>query len=209
MKRMTIKDFGARVADVWAGLRPMTRRMVVGALQTGSAAVSPNAVNQRFTYDAHADWELSRLLTALDERASEAEARLEPENLRELRRMANACAGVLESQTESAEIFIQLVTRALLRYDYARVDALADALSDRFSAGEICEIVRQSNLAAIRALAFEALALVPVTQLMPLLDDPLYAEIARNALEQQAFEYGSEEARMILEQIMIDDFFGD
>jgi hypothetical protein len=38
-------------------------------------------------------------------------------------------------------------------------------------------------------------------QIVPLLDDPLYYEIARNALEQQAFEYESEEAREILEQL--------
>jgi len=115
LKRMTIKDFGTRVEDVWKGLRPRTRRMVVGALQTGGAGSSTIAGAQTFSYDAHADWELSRLLTALDERAAEAEAKENPEHLRELRRMANACARVLEAKTESAEVFIQLVTRALLR----------------------------------------------------------------------------------------------
>ena len=202
---MTIKDFGARVADVWAGLRPATQRMVVGALQQNA----PPAANQKFSYDAHADWELSRLLTALDERAADAEARKNPANLRELRRIADATARVLEAKTESAEIFIQLVTRALLRYDYARVDKLADALNKRFSASEICEIVRQAEHAPVRALAFEALALVPISQFFPLLDDPVYAEIARLALEQQAFEFNSEEARMLLEQLVVEDFFDD
>ena len=201
---MTIKDLGARVADVWAGLRPATQRMVVGALQQNAPATG-----QKFYYDAHADWELSRLLTALDERAADAEARKNPANLRELRRIADATAHVLEAKTESAEIFIQLVTRALLRYDYARVDKLADALSKRFAAAEICEIVRQAEHAPVRALAFEALALVPVSQFFPLLDDPVYAEIVRLALEQQAFEYNSEEARMLLEQLAVEDFFDD
>lgn len=205
---MTIKDLGARVADVWEGLRPVTRRMIVGALQSGGATNSPN-INQSFSYDAHSDWELSRLLDALDERAAEGEARKNPENLRELRRMANACAGVLAAQTESAEIFIQLATRALLNYDYARLDSLAGSLNERFSAAEICEIVRQSDSAAIRALAFEALAMVPVLQLLPLIDDPLYEEIARAALEQQAIEFESEEARQVLEQLAIEDFLGE
>ena len=209
LKRMTIKDFGTRVEDVWKGLRPRTRRMVVGALQTGGAGSSTIAGAQTFSYDAHADWELSRLLTALDERAAEAVAKENPEHLRELRRMANACARVLEAKTESAEVFIQLVTRALLRYDYKLVDSLADSLSKRFSAGEMCEIVRQAQHAPVRALAFEALALVPVSQFFPLLDDPFYGNIARSALELQALEYDSEEARMLLDQLMTEEYFGE
>jgi hypothetical protein len=205
---MTIKDFGARVADVWEGLRPGTRRMVVGALQQSAASASSSA-GQKFFYDAHSDWELSRLLTALDERSADTEARKNPTNLRELRRVADATARVLESQTESAEIFIQLVTRALLRYDYARVEMLADALNRRFSAGEICEIVRQAEHAPVRALAFEALSQVPVSQFFPLIDDPIYSEIVRTALEQQAFEFESEDARLLLEQLMAEDLFGE
>lgn len=206
---MTIKDFGTRVADVWEGLRPGTRRMVVGAmLQQTPSPANPSA-GQKFYYDAQSDWELSRLLTALDDRAVDAEARKNPTNFRELRRIADATARVLETQTESAEIFIQLVERALLRYDYARVDMLADALTARFSAAEVCEIVRQAEHAPVRALAFEALAQIPVSRLYPLIDDPLYADIVRIALEQQAFEFESEEARMLLEQLMAEELFGD
>lgn len=204
---MTIKDFGTRVADVWDGLRPGTRQMVVGALQQQNAGNAGAA--KKFFYDAHSDWELSRLLTALDERAAEAEAKKNPTNLRELRRVADATARVLEAQTESAEIFIQLVTRALLRFDYVRVDKLADALSQRFSAGEICEIVRQAEYAPVRALAFEALAQVHVSQFFPLIDDPFYADIVRTALEQQAFEFESEDARLLLEQLMIEELNGE
>lgn len=205
---MTIKDFGARVADVWEGLRPVTRRMIVGALQQQQMASSA-AAGQKFFYDAHSDWELSRLLTALDERANDVDARRDTKNLRQLRRVADATARVLEAQTESAEIFIQLVTRALLRYDYARVEMLADALNARFSAGEICEIVRQAETAPVRALAFEALALVPVAQFIPLIDDPLYGDIVRTALEQQAFEFDSDDARLLLEQLMTEELFGE
>ena len=31
---MMIKNFGARVDSVWEGLRPMTKKMLVGAMQT-------------------------------------------------------------------------------------------------------------------------------------------------------------------------------
>ncbi|MDQ4120486.1 MAG: hypothetical protein M3209_03465 [Acidobacteriota bacterium] len=206
---MTIKDFGARVADVWEGLRPVTRRMVVGALQQQTASSANSAAGQKFFYDAHSDWELSRLLSALDDRAGDAEARKNLTNLRELRRIADVTARVLEAKTESAEIFIQLVERALLRYDYARVDSLADALTARFSAAEVCEIVRQAQHAPVRALAFESLAQVPVSRLFPLIDDPLYADIVRTALEQQAFEFESEDARILLEQLMAEELFGE
>lgn len=204
---MTIKDFGTRVADVWAGLRPLTRKMVVRAMQpSAQASASSNAT---FSFDAHADWELSRLLTALDERAFETDAQANPENFREIRRMANACAAVLQSQTESAEVFIQLATRALKRADFVRIDQLANALIERFSGGEMCEIVRQAEHAAIRALAMEALALIPTVNLLPLLDDPLYAEIARMTLETQAVEYNSEDAKMLLEDLAAERFFSD
>jgi len=206
---MTIKDFGTRVADVWEGLRPGTRRMVVGAMLQQTPSTGNPSAGQKFYYDAQSDWELSRLLTALDDRAVDAEARKNPTNFRELRRIADATARVLETQTESAEIFIQLVERALLRYDYARVDMLADALTARFSAAEVCEIVRQAEHAPVRALAFEALAQIPVSRLYPLIDDPLYADIVRIALEQQAFEFESDEARMLLEQLMAEELFGE
>ena len=204
---MTIKDFGTHVADVWAGLRPMTRRMVVGAMQIGQNSYLTQTVGKNFSFDAHADWELSRLLTALDDRAAEPEVRQNTEKFRENRRMAAACAEVLSAQTESAEVFIQLITRALRRADFARVDQLADALLERFSAGEICEIVRQTDAAAVRAIAAEALALVPTMQLLPLLDDPIYSDIVRNTLETQAVEYNSEDARMLLEDLAAERFY--
>lgn len=200
---MTIKDFGARVESVWEGLRPITKKMLVGALQAGSAN-TPTAQTQ-FSYDAHADWELSRLLSALDEQAKTAEVKNDAEKLREIKQLAETCAELLESKTASAEVFIQLATRTLQRNDFRKIDRLADILADRFPAGEVAEIIRQTEAAQIRAIAFETLAMMHVSALIPLLDDAVYYEIARNALEQQAFEFESEEARELLEQIDFED----
>lgn len=197
---MTIKDFGARVISVWEGLRPMTKKMLVGELQTNAPAQK-----QKFSYDAHADWELSHLLSALDEQSMEAKAKNDAAKLREITQLAETCANVLRAQTESAEVFIQLATRSLDRRDYKKIDELANILLKRFSVGEMCEIARQTTNPAIRALAYETLALVPVASLIPLTDDPVYFDIVRGALEQQAFEYESEEARMVLEQIELDE----
>jgi hypothetical protein len=141
------------------------------------------------------------LLTALDEQAVDPEVRKNPEKLAEIRRMAETCADVLQAQTESAEVFIQLAERALRTQNYNKLDSLADMLSDRFSVGEICEISRQTNNGAVRALAQEALALMPIQALVPLLEDPLYSEIVRIALEQQAYDYDSEEAQELLDEL--------
>jgi hypothetical protein len=73
-------------------------------------------------------------------------------------------------------------------------------LSERFSSGEIAEIIRQTDVPQIRAIAYETLALLPVPVILPLLEDPLYSDIAANALEQKAYEYDSEEARDLLDQ---------
>lgn len=202
---MMIKNFGAQVEKVWEGLRPMTKKMLVGAIEANSA----NAPKPKFSYDAHADWELSRLLTALDEQAGEAEIRKDAEKMREIKQLAETCTSVLQAQTESAEVFIQLAERALKQNDYRKIDVLADILSQRFSVGEMCEIVRQTTNAGIRALGFEALALVPVSNLLQLIDDPVYFEIVRNVLEQQAFEYESEEARRVLEQLDFEEINGE
>lgn len=197
---MMIKNLGARVEKAWEGLRPMTKKMLVGAMQANF-----NAPKQKFSYDAHADWELSLLLTALDEQTGDAEIRKDAEKLSEIKQLAETCANVLQTQTESAEVFIQLAERALKQNDFRKIDVLADALSERFSAGEMSEIARQTTNPGVRALAYEALALAPLTALMPLVDDPLYGDIIRSALELKAFEYESDEARQILEQLEFED----
>lgn len=197
---MMIKDFGVQVNSVWEGLRPVTKKMLVGAMQTN--LTSPNT---KFSYDAQSDWELSRLLSVLDAQTKDSEVKKDTEKLREIRQMAETVADVLEAQSASAEVFIQLAERALARKDYREIDKLTDALLARFSVAEMCEIVRQTENPAIRALGYETLALVKVPKLLPMLEDPLYEEIIRNVLEQQAFEYENEQARQVLEQIEFED----
>jgi hypothetical protein len=195
---LTIEDFGGRLASVWSELRPTTRGLVERALQTpsGSPAASRKVNTANPPYDARADNELSRLLAALDERALETDASLEAEKEVQLRHMADTCAAVLQEKTRSAEVFAQLVRRADNRRDYARIDTLADALTG-FAPSEICELARSQDV-VVRALANETLAQFPTSSLIALLGDPVDSEIARDALRRQAMDYGSEEARQIV-----------
>lgn len=194
---MTIEEFGGKVASVWEGLRPVTKKMVVGAMKAGDPTPSQS---QRSYYDAHADWEVSRLLSALDEQSSATDTRRDTTKLHEIKELAETCARILESQSASAEVFIQLATRAIRESDYRRLDRLADTLAERYSAGEIAEIVRQTEMPQIRAVGYETLAMMPVENLIPLLDDALYSGIGAAALEQKAFEFDSDEARDVLDQ---------
>lgn len=196
---MTINEIGGTVARVWDGLRPVTKKMLVGAMQASKTAPA-NSPTPKFSYDAHADWEVSRLLTALDEQSRAPEIRKDTAKLTELNQLADVCVNVLESQSASAEVFIQLATRAIKENDFNRLDKLADRLAERYSASEIAEIVRQTELPQIRAIAYETLALMPLQHIVPLLDDPLYSGIAAATLEQKAYEFESDEARDILEQ---------
>lgn len=193
---MTIKEFGPKLASIWNGLRPVTKKMLVGAL-TGDSNATATTQAPKFSYDAHADWEVSRLLTALDEQSKTTKDKAKRS---EMTQLADTCVRVLESQSASAEVFIQLAERAIKENDYIRLDRLADRLAERYSAGEIAEIVRQTDLAQIRAIAYETLAMMPIAAILPLLDDPLYSGIAAGALEQKAFEFDSDEARDVLDQ---------
>jgi hypothetical protein len=203
---LLIEDFGARVASVWAGLRSTTRHLVEHALQSnGASAAATTTVVQtparvNLPYDARADVELSRLLAALDERAADSAVTLSAEQSDQLKLMAETCAAVLQNQTQSAEVFAQLVQRAHARHDFARIDALADVLATHFAPAETCELARNGNTVA-RALAQEALAQLPTHTLMMLLADPIDSDIARDALERQAHEYGSDEARRIVSML--------
>lgn len=198
---MMIKNFGKQVEIIWKDLRPMTKKMLVGAFES-------NLTKPTFSYDAHADWELSSLLNALDEQVKDSTSKTE--KLREINHLAEICANVLESQTESAEVFIQLAKRALAKNDFHKLDKLGGVLLERFSAGEIAEVIRQTDFAQIRAISYETLAVMHPKLIQPLLSDPLYFEIACNVLEQQAIEFESEEARKLLEkleaQISFEDF---
>ena len=187
---LIIDDFGGRIASVWSELRPATRGLVERAL-TGTQA------SRNFQYDARADLELSRFLAALDDRAAEKTDVLDAEKGGKLKSIADTCAAVLLEKTESAEVFTQLVRRAQMQKDYRRIDTLADALTSRFPASEICELARSGDT-VVRELANEALARCPISVLAGLLNDPVDAETARSALRRQIVEYGSEEARMLV-----------
>lgn len=194
-----IDDLGDRIATVWSELRPATRGLVERALQ---AAASGAHATRNSQYDARADLELSRFLAALDDRVAEKTDALDPETGGKLKSIAETCASVLQEQTESAEVFAQLVRRAETQKDYKRIDQLGDALTTRFPPSEICELARSEDV-IVRELANEALARCPVSVLSGLLNDPVDAETARAALRRQVAEYSSEDARrllMVLEQ---------
>jgi hypothetical protein len=191
-----MEDFGGRLASVWSELRPTTRGLVERALQAPNAAPPQVRNTQNLPYDARADHELSLLLSALDERTLENDGSLETDQGKQLRHIADTCAEVLQDKTRSAEVFAQLVHRADNHRDYARIDALADGLN-RFAPSEICELARSEDV-VVRALANEVLAQFPTPILVGLLGDPVDSEIAREALRRQALDYGSEEARQIV-----------
>jgi predicted component of type VI protein secretion system len=197
-----MKDFGANITSVWEGLRPTTRRLVERAL-TAAPANTPSFGR----YDARAEWELSRLLKALDQRLAEDKATLEAAAQSNMRRCANTCADMLQNQTRSAEVFGQLVERAHRRHDFARIDALGDILAQRFPPSEICEVSRH-YYPVVRALGIETLAHLPALTLAHLLADPVDAGVARLALELQAFDYGSEEAHRLLHLLDDEDHLG-
>ena len=201
---MIIKDIGGKVASIWEGMRPVTQNMLARAIRSGSS-VSAAAPAAKTNYDAHADWEVSGLLTALDERSKSGDIRKDAAKLTEIEQVAKACVRLLESQSASAEVFIQLAERALKANDYDHLDKLADRLSERFVVSEIAEIIRQTDMPQIRAIAYETLAMMPLNAVTPLLDDPLYAGIAANSLEQKAYEFDSDEARDILEQFDLEN----
>jgi hypothetical protein len=188
---MMIEEFGPRVASVWNHLRTTTRNLVERAWKS-SGGGSLMQIPQSTPYDPRADHELSQLLSALDEHTIEAGLPAGDASP-DARRLADACASVLTQQTQSAEVFAQLIHRAHQRNDYARVDALAGMLSERLAPSEICELAR-SNKVVVRALAQEALTQMPASLLAILLRDPVDALVARHALERQATEYASEEA---------------
>ncbi|MBL8180349.1 MAG: hypothetical protein JNL64_01925 [Blastocatellia bacterium] len=190
-----IKDLGTRVATIWEGLRPVTKNLIEGTLTTG--AVTPLAKNQQFYYDAKADWEVTDLLNAVDEVSTTPT--IAAEKKLELEQLADTCVRVLLDRSASAEVFILLASRSIRANDFVGLDKLTDVLAERFSPSEIAEIIRQTEVPQIRALAFETLAMLSVQLIAPLLDDPLYTNIAVIALEQKAWEFESEEARDVLD----------
>jgi len=189
---MIIEEFGPHVASVWNHLRTTTRNLVERAWQSSASGSPAPARSQQ--YDPRADQELSQLLAALDEHATQAGASTDAEEVARARRLADACAELLSQQTQSAEVFARLIERAHQRKDFALVDKLAGLLPERLAPSELCELARANNI-VVRALAQEALTQMPTKLLASLLNDPVDAVVARQALERQALEFGSAEAQ--------------
>jgi len=196
---LMMEDFGPRVRNVWDGLRPATRTLLEHAWKSPSSALP----RRGGAYDPRTDGELSELLAALDERAERKEPSAD-EPTKRAQELADACAQMLTERTQSAEVFAQLIQRAHSRREYARLDQLANAMSQRLAPSELCDLARSGNV-VVRALAHEVLAQAPTFLLAALLHDPVDAEVARAVLERQALEFGSEDAKRLLRQI---DEFG-
>jgi hypothetical protein len=196
---MIIEEFGPHVAQVWNHLRSTTRNLVERAWQSSAAGATPQ-VPRAAPYDPRADQELIQLLAALDEHATQADATMTLEDSAKARRMANACAELLSQQTQSAEVFAQLIGRAHQRKDFRRVDTLAGLLPERLAPSELCELARANNI-VVRALAQEALTQLPTSLLAALVRDPVDAAVARQALERQAIEFGSDDAQRMLREV--------
>ena len=199
---MMIEQFGPQVARVWNDLRTTTRNLVERAWQSSSSGTSLS-VPRSSRYDPRADQELSDLLAALDERASQTEPTTEADGSQKAQKLADACANLLAQQTQSAEVFTRLIERAHRRNDYRQIDSLAELLLERLAPSELCELGRANNVVA-RALAQEALTQLPTPVLAALLRDPVDSVIARQALERQATEFASAEAQQVL--IETEDF---
>ena len=195
---LKMEDFGPRVRNAWDGLRPATRSLLERAWKSPSAP----ALARNGAYDPRTDRELSELLAALDERAERKEQSAD-EPTKRAQELADACAQMLSEQTQSAEVFAQLILRAHARREFARLDQLANAMSQRLAPSELCDLARSGNV-VVRALAHEVLAQAPTFLLAALLHDPIDADVARAVLERQAQEFGFEEAKRLLRQI--DDF---
>jgi hypothetical protein len=112
---------------------------------------------------------------------------------------------MLTQQTQSAEVFSQLIQRAHARQQFARLDELANGMSLRLAPSELCDLARSPNV-VVRALAHEVLAQAPTSLLRTLLHDPIDADVARAILERQAHEFGLEDAKRMLREL---DEFGN
>lgn len=193
---MINEKFGPRVTSVWNELRPQTRTLLERAWQSVPTATG----QQTRTYDPRADRELSQLLAALDERTQRPDGGGQDEPAQQAGRLADTCVQMLTQQTQSAEVFSQLIQRAHARQQYARLDELANGMSLRLAPSELCDMARSPNV-VVRALAQEVLAQAPTSLLRALLHDPIDAEVARSVIERQAHEFGSDEAKRTLREL--------
>lgn len=198
---MINEKFGPQVTSVWNELRPQTRTLLERAWQSKR----PAAIEQSRTYDPRADRELSQLLAALDARTKRQDGATEDDQTKEARQLADTCVEMLTQQTQSAEVFSQLIQRAHARQQFAKLDELANGMSTRLAPSELCDLARSPNV-VVRALAHEVLAQAPTSLLRALLHDPVDADVARAILERQALEFGLEDAKRTLREL---DEFGN
>src|SRR2546421_4399108 len=126
---LSIEEFGPRVTSAWNGLRSATRHLLESAWRSSSEAGAGE--RRPAPYDHRADMELTQLLSALDERAGKPAGADENSPARQAQRLGDACAKMLAEQTQSAEVFAQLIQRAHGRQDFARLDNLANAMAQR------------------------------------------------------------------------------
>jgi hypothetical protein len=146
------------------------------------------------------DGELSYLLNVLDQYS------WPPPQQSEVRRLADACAAMLQAQIRSFEVFAQLVARAHRHRDFAQLGALAEIPAERFTARAICELVRHPHY-IVRAIGHETLVHLPTSTLASLLFNSQDMALARYALERQALDYHSAAAQEIL--YFLDDEEGE
>jgi hypothetical protein len=204
---MIIEEFGPRVASVWNHLRTTTRNLVEKAWQSSDSGAAARIAHAA-PYDPRADQELTQLLAALDDSANQTVPEQNLDAAKRAQRLADACANLLSQQTQSADVFARLIERAHQRKDYKQVDALAALLPERLAPSELCDLARANNV-VVRALAQEALTQMPTKILAALLRDPVDSVVARQALERQAFEFGSADAQRYLkdfEEFGVDEF---
>ena len=173
---MLIEEFGAGVASVWQGLRPATRSLVVRSLGAAQAA-GGGAKVQRTGYDACSEWELSRLLAALDARAADgASAGLSGEQACALGEVAETCARVLHREARRRR---SSGNSSSVRCGRAptRARCLADALSGRWRERDVR--TRAPRELGVRAIAPRRCCNCPSESWSKLLADPVDAEVAR------------------------------
>lgn len=191
-----IKNWGSQVEILWNNLRPNTKELIEVALNSKAKPIP----SKNFAFDAQSDLEIVGFLSDLENKlSSNLPSEFDPVMVSNL---AEACAAVLEEITSSADSFIILAKRALTRNDFARLDALADILLERFPVTEVAEIFAKCKIPQIRAIAFETLLVMPVRNVGTLTSDPTYFEIGCTVLEQQYVEYENVEAARFLESMM-------
>ena len=90
--------------------------------------------------------------------------------------------------------------------DFNKFDALADVLAKDFQPEKLPKLFDKPDLAQIRAVAYETLAMMPVDQYACRCSTIRFIMKSRiSLLEQQAFEFDNQDAQIILDQLDLDE----